>query len=183
MVEDLMAKMEISGLDDYIAKLDKLQSRYAQGYYGKAIYEGAKIVTDQIRTNIKSLPVERRTTWNASYVDSWGDANWNKNADVYLDGITATQKAGLLDGLGIAKMKNDGGTLNVRAGFHGYNKQKTRKFPNGQPNAMIARSVEGGTSLMQKHPFVAPAVRKTRAAAEAKMKEVIENGLKKIMEE
>ena len=58
-------------------------------------------------------------------------------------------------------------------GFDGYNEVKTRKYPNGQPNALMARSIESGSSARDKYPFIRPAVQATRkqaiAAAEAKL--------------
>lgn len=154
-----MAKYEIDGLDEYIAKLNKLQSQKAQAYFGKALFEGAKIVADEIKKNMQALSVES------------------------IRGLDAVQKAGLIEGFGIAKAKKDGGAVNVKAGFHGYNAKETKSYQNGQANAMIARSIESGTSFSRPHPFVSPAVRKSRKAAEAKMKEVIERGITQTMEE
>lgn len=162
-----MAKFEIGkGLDVYISNLEHLGTK-SPHICGEAIYEGAKIVADAIKANINAIPTER----SAKHSEE------NK-----ANGITAMQKAGLIEGFGIAKMEQSGGAFNVRAGFHDYNNVKTDHYPNGQPNAMIARSVEGGTYFRNKHPFVGPAVRKSRASAEAKMKDVIEKRTKEIME-
>lgn len=154
------------GLEEYIAKLEHLGTK-SPHICGRAVYEGAKIVADSIRANINKLPVENSKKWSE---------------DNKATGITAVQKAGLQEGFGVAKMRQDGGSFNVRAGFHDYNAQQTKKYPKGQPNAMIAAAVEGGTSFRKRHPFVAPAIRKSRGAAESKMKEVFETETRKIME-
>lgn len=124
------------------------------------------MVADAIRESIKGLPVVRGVT--ATEQDP-------------IDGITATQKKGLLEGLGISPMQATGGYYNVKIGFDGYNQRKTKKFPKGQPNQMIARAVESGTSLRKKHPFVRPAVKLSRKTAEQAMVETADKEIKKIM--
>ena len=161
-----MAKMKVgTGIDRYIQKLVNLE--FASPHTaGKAVYEGAKIVADAIKAEIEALPVEKA----------------RKNSeDDKATGITQRQKDGLRDGFGIATMRQDGSFYNVKLGFHGYNSQKTKKYPSGQPNAMIARAVEGGTSFRKKNPFVSRAVRKVRKQAEKKMAEVVDQEIKKIM--
>jgi len=97
-------------------------------------------------------------------------------------GIPGQAKKGLQASYGITPMQRDeNGFYNVKIGFDGYNSIKTKAYPNGQPNQMIARSVESGTSFLQKHPFVAPGVRKSRKAALKKMEEIIDEETKKIM--
>lgn len=154
-----MAKFVIGkGLDVYISELEHLGTKNPE-ICGEAIYEGAKIVADAIRANIQKLPVKTKFYTE----EEKGDA------------VTIIQKQGLLNGFGIAKKEQIGGSFNVKAGFHGYN-------DTGQPNVMIARSVEGGTYFRNKHPFVRPAVNRVRAQAEDKMKEVVERRTKEIME-
>ena len=158
MVVHLMAKFVGYGIEEYIAKLDHL-GLDAPKACGAAVYEGAKIVGDAIKKATQDLPAEG------------------------LVGFDEVKKQGLVDGFGIAKMRQDGGAFNVKAGFHGYNQKQTPKYPGGQPNRMIAASVEGGTSFSPKRPFVGPAIRKSRKEAEEKMKQTIEQRIKKTMEE
>lgn len=161
-----MARMTIgAGIDQYIQQLTNLEFQ-SPNIAGKAVYEGAKIVADAIKAEIESLPVERPT---------------KHSADEMTNAVTQSQKDGLRDGFGIAKMQQDGSFYNVKAGFHGYNGTRTGQYPGGQPNAMIARAVEGGTSFRRKNPFVSRAVRKSRAAAEKKMAQVVDEETKKLM--
>lgn len=142
-----MARFHVGqGIDAYIDILQNFEQTIGDDI-GRAIFSGAAIVADAIRDNIKGLPKEA---------------------------CTPKEKAGLLDGLGIARMEYKDGYYDVKIGFHGYNSVKTKKYPKGQPNAMIARSVEGGSSWRPRHPFVAPAIRATRAEAEKKMAEEID---------
>ena len=158
-----MAKMTIGkGMDEYLAKLGNLEFA-APGLVGQAIFEGAKIVTDQVRAEIEALP-----TAESKRVATPRDP-------------TQVEKDGLLDGLGVAKKKNDGGYINVKIGMDGYNTDKTKKYPRGKPNAMIARSIESGSTVMKRNAFISRAVNKTKKDAEAAMQKVIEEGIEKIV--
>ena len=88
---------------------------------------------------------------------------------------TGTTKQGLLDGFGIAPLQDDSGYLNVKIGFDGYNAK-------GVPNALMARVYESGTSKVPQHPFVRPAINASRKRAEAKMAEVLDEEINKIMD-
>ena len=88
-----------------------------------------------------------------------------------------------MESFGIAKMQDDHGFRNVKIGFDGYNEVKTKSFPNGQPNVMVARIFNSGTSFSSKQPFFDKAVRATRSTAKQKMIEVAEKELEKIAKE
>jgi hypothetical protein len=64
----------------------------------------------------------------------------------------------------------------------GYNNVITKKYPKGQPNNMIARSCESGSSSMIKQPFMRTAVNASRSRAEQKMAEILTAEIKKKME-
>lgn len=159
-----MAKMKIKGLREYENKLLKLEN-LTREILGEAIYEGAGLVADAVKSSIESIPIDER------YVTG--------GATLY--GITPEQKAGLRDGFGIARMRDDNGFLNVKLGFDGYNSQVTKKYPGGQPNSLIARSVNAGTSFRQRIPFIDNAVNQTKGAAEQKMTETAEKAIGKAM--
>ena len=98
-----------------------------------------------------------------------------------IDTVTLPQKAGLLDGFGISRMKDDGGFVNVKLGFDGYNSTRTEKYPRGQPNVLIARSVNSGTTFRKKTKFVDKAVNSAKKAAEAAMDAACSREIEKIM--
>lgn len=155
-----MAKLKFEGLEEYIAELQRLNdvSRECISY---AVYDGAAVVADEVKRAIHDLPVDNRRVSDGEM----------------LNGISNLQKAGLLDGFGIAPMQDDNGYINVKLGFAGYNAVKTRTFPNGQPNSVIARSVNSGSSFRQRIPFVDDAVRRNRTECEQKMKETFDKKL------
>lgn len=161
-----MASFTFKGLEEYELKLAKLE-RSTEKIIGKAVYAGAGVVADAVRKNIISLPI-------VPPKNSFGTAT------APISGVTAAQKTGLVDGFGISRMQLDNGYYHVKLGFDGYNRTKTKKYPSGQPNILIARSVENGTSFRSKHPFVSPAVRNSRKAAEQKMKEVLDEEINRL---
>lgn len=162
-----MAKWIIgSGLEDYLAQLADLEEN-TEDIIKNGIYEGAAVVISTIRNATASLPVD----------EGHGTPSHK------LNGVSRIQKAGLLNGLGIAPMKEDGMGWNTKIGFDGYNSVKTHKYPGGQPNALIARSIESGTSFRAPHPFVAPAARKAKAAAEKAMEVAIDTAIEAIVKE
>lgn len=161
-----MAKITFPGLRDYELMLSKIEG-VTDDMIGHAVYEGAGIVADAVKANIEALPI----------VTGYGTSE-----NPLPGGVTAVQKAGLREGFGISKLQDDSGYLNVKLGFDGYNRTKTEKYPGGQPNQLVARGVESGTSWKQKKSFIRPAVNKTRKQAEQKMKDVLDEEISKIAE-
>ena len=157
-----MAKLQFKGLEEYEAQLLKLRGLTEQ-MIGEAIYEGAAIVADEVKKGIESLPIDDRYATGGTM----------------LHGITQEQKQGLIDGFGIASMQNENGYLHVKLGFNGYNSMRTKNFPNGQPNSMIARSVNSGSSFRQRIPFVDNAVNSAKSRAEEKMKQKLDEAIEK----
>lgn len=161
-----MGKITIYGLKNYEDTLKKLEN--LEKIAGKAIYEGANIVTNKVRENIRALP---------SVPDIDGIKAWKAGAPAP---ITVKEKLGLLESLGIATMQYNGGVYNVKVYFDGYNDVKTKTYPNGQPNALIARSIESGSSISSAHPFMRPAANAVRKQAQKKMGEVVEEEIEKL---
>lgn len=166
-----MAKISFPGLEEYERRLSTVEHKMREEIIGKAIYVGAGIVADKIRQNINALPAVN---------DIEGAQAWRTHTSAPL---TKKAKKGLQDSIGITKLRDHNGYFNVKIGFDGYNGLKTKKYPKGQPNVMVARYLEKGSSIADKRPFIRPAIRASRAEAEKKMAEVIDSELKKIMED
>jgi hypothetical protein len=160
-----MARFRFSGLKEYELKLSSLQAGTKE-IAGKAIYAGAKVVADAVKESINELPI--RTGYGTTKTP--------------LRGVTEKQKEGLKESFGITEMKLEDGYYNVKLGFDGCNSVKTRQYPQGQPNQLVARGAESGTSWLQKTPFVGPAVNRSRQEAENKMKEILDKEIKERME-
>lgn len=162
-----MATIRFSKLRDYELMLGKIGDA-SKDICGAAIYEGAKIIADEVKNNLNSLNV---TT------DELAMLKAKKGEPTY---ITQRAKEGLIKSFGVTPMsQDDSGIYNVKLGFDGYNDVKTKKWTKGQPNQLIARACESGSSAMIKQPFFREAVQKTKKKAESRMAEVLDEKIKK----
>lgn len=162
-----MAKFTVGkGLDNYIAYLQKINLA-SEDMIGEAVYDMAKIVADKVRANIEALPAVSNAANIATYKQG-------------VSRLSEPEKQGLLEGFGVSAMQNDDGYMNVKLGFDGYNSVKTKKYPNGQPNALIARVTNSGSSYRQKTRFVDKAVSDTRKQAEKAGQAKIDEKIKAI---
>lgn len=158
-----MATFEFEGVDDYIAQLQKLYGN-TDKMVGRAVYEGAGTVMKYVLQGIDSIVTD----------DHYG------TPEAKAAGPTTYQKEGLRRSVGIAKARHDGTFFNVKIGFDGYNDLHTKRWPQGQPNSMIARSVQSGTSWMNKQPFLRRAEQAAKGPCEAVMKETIDQEINQI---
>lgn len=148
-----MAKWIVGkGLDNYIAYLQSINA-VTDEMIGEAVYDMAKVVADKVRANIEALPAVSNEANIATYREGYSR-------------LSEPEKQGLLDGFGVSPMQDDNGYCNVKLGFDGYNSVKTKKYPQGQPNALIARVTESGSSYREKTPFIRPAVKAVQKEAE-----------------
>lgn len=148
-----MAKLIVGkGLDSYISYLQKIDAVTDEAI-GEAVHEMAKVVADSVRSGIQALPTVSNQANIATYKKGYSR-------------LSDEEKQGLLDGFGVSPMQDDGGYINVKLGFDGYNSVKTKKYPKGQPNALIARVTESGSSYREKTPFIRPAVNASKKQAE-----------------
>ena len=155
-----MAKIEFVGIDEYLEKLNKVGDK-TTGLCKRALYDGAAVLADAVRSDVQALPVTDRNTEPQQ--------------------VLGYERDGLLAGLGIAKMKDDGGVVSTRVDFDGYNRLKSKTYPNGHPNSMIARAINSGTSKRPKNPFMNRATRAARAKAEAAMAARMDADIEEIM--
>lgn len=161
-----MAKMTFRAGDEYAMKLSKL-AKQSDEVARKAIYAGAKIVADEIKRNIQSLPEEKYR---------------HLKSGEQFSGVPKQQKNDLIKSFGISPISVDNlGNWNAKVGFDGYGSTPTKKYPNGLPNQLLARSVESGSSVRKKKPFVRPAVNAKRKIAQSEMERIINEEIMKIM--
>lgn len=164
-----MAKMTLKGFDEIELKLSKLEAGSLE-IAKKAVYKGAGMVADKISQNIKALPEEK--------------FRYLKDGDRF-SGVTPEQKKALADNIGITPIDVDElGTVNAKIGydrFADYVGAPTRKYPQGLPVALLARSVESGSSVRKKHPFIRPVISQSRKQVKEEMGRVVDEEIKKIM--
>ena len=149
-----MAKVSIYGIEETAAMLKELQKQ-SEPIIKAGVYDGARVMADAVKSQIVGIRTE--------------------GPSFYETRRRKIQKEGLRESMGITSMRNDKGFLNVKIGFDDYNEL-------GQPNAMVARIFESGTSFSSKQPFFKRAINQSRKACETKMKLEIDKQIKAITE-
>lgn len=160
-----MANMQIKGPDEFMSKLGGI-GKESVSICQDAVKAGAGIVADEVRKNLKSVPEDKY--------------RFLRDGEKFA-GVPKEQKKDLLEGLGITPVGTDKtGAINAKIGFDGYGTFKTKKYPSGVPNKLLARAVESGSSVRQKTPFVRKAVNSSKKRAVEEMGRSIETDLKKL---
>ncbi len=165
-----MPSMKVEGLDEVYSKLKALADGNAiEAVQKHAVYKGMEQIKQEMEAQIRALPEQE------GYVNV-------KKGQPPRSVITKREKEQLLKHLGISKMEEKNGSVYNSISFDGYTDIKTKKYPNGVPAVLIARSINSGSSVRQKKPFV----RQAKAAAQNKAteaaKEAAYDSLNKIME-
>lgn len=127
-----MARIAFPGLEAYRKDLQKIYAEVPR-IESQTLYDGAGVLADAVAEEIGGLTE-----------------------------LNAIQRRDLQKGMGIAGFWSEKGSTVTKIGFEGYNSIRTRRWPNGQPNAMIARSLIRGTSWMKANRFTARAARKAK---------------------
>ena len=159
-------KVSFTGLDDYIERLEKA-GKTANGTAKRALYEGAAVMATAMKEAVLALPVSE---------DRYHPA------DTIIGDLTPLQKQELANSMGITRMEEKGADIQVKIGFDGYNSIKTQKHPTGQPNQLLANSINSGTSRRPKRAFV-PKAKKSKDAAEAAMVQQFDKDMAEIFKE
>lgn len=145
-------------LEEYMSTINQLSEK-SEAVCKEAVYKGAQVVANQVRTNMNAIPTD----------EHWGTAKRKKN------GPTKKEKKDITNGFGIAPIDNYDGQINTSVGFEGamYNDE-------GKAILMLARSVNSGTSFMTKNPFFEKAVRVSKNKAKQTMIKTAEDAIEKI---
>ena len=161
-----MAKIVMKGIEEYANRLSSL-FKDTEGIVRKAVFRGASVVADEIKSGLKAIPTIRNN-----------EIGTESNP---ISGVTKKQKSDLIEAFGLAPIENKRGYIQTKAGVDGYGSVPTKKYPNGVPNAMLMRSVESGTSFRKKTPVFRPAVNRAKERCITEMKKTIDEELGKIM--
>lgn len=162
-----MAKFQSLKLgEEYLLKLSRLEQN-ADSIIKQAVYQGAKVVADAIKSGAESLPEERFRKLGPGELFS---------------GVTPEEKEAIVEGFGLSDMERGAQGWNTKAGFVGYvARQKTKKYPKGTPVPMLVRSIESGSSVRRKIPFVRRAVKASQTQAVRAMGDTVEQEIKQTM--
>lgn len=149
-----MARLQVKGLDEYTKSIQKLY-KDSEVVMKRSIYPAAGFVVENMKKAIQSLPIEE----GPSGLPPYG------TVDKPLNGISRRQKADLLEGMGISHFQATSGYLHVKAGFDGYGSVKTRAYPKGLPNILLARAITTGSAFRNKNTAIRRAVTKSKKQA------------------
>lgn len=140
-----MATFVFEGLDEFI-NLCMVTDKELDRIIGRSIHPGARVMASSIEGAIQAIETDD------------GKGTPHRKGAPMRRGPTEQQKASLISDFGIAIIRKERFGYNVKCGWDGYNTVRTARYPNGQPNAMIARSVNSGTSFMRPQHFLDRAV-------------------------
>lgn len=157
-------KITTRGFDEYIATLRRV-SDHTEGVCTKVVYEGAGSAAESLKKGVQRVPT--------------GAFTWGTRA-AKVSHITPTQQGDMLKSIGIARFGKGGGKIDTSVGIHGYNSIQTKKYPKGQPNILLARSITSGTSFREKNPCIRQSVKGASRPARQKMKTVFETEIAKL---
>lgn len=168
--ECVMAKISFSKQKQFTLEWKNLEEAFlTDEQLKRVVYAGAEVVADQIRSDLEKMQEER--------------FRFLRDDDVF-GGTPEGHRRDLEKSFGLSPIKRDkDGFIHTKAGFEGYGSFPTKTYPQGIPNALLARAIESGSSVRHKLPFVAPAVRKTKAAAITAMDEKIDEIVEEIFKE
>lgn len=157
-----MPKMKTTGINETIKMLEKIEADTDE-IIEEALKEGGGIVCDVCRQEISQL----RTT---DQYEGGNGKRYAKKSDI----------KGLLDSLGYSPVQLNGSIFDIQCGWGGYNNNKTKKYPNGHANKMIANSINAGTSFQIAQPFIAKTARRSKAEALDKIEDVFTKEIDKL---
>lgn len=158
-----MATLEVKGINEMLLFLDIAESR-AKKHIGRSIYPGAKYVMTIVMEEMQRIQVDDSRFWQFPY----------------RLGPTSVQKEWIILGAGIAKLKEKKSGYDVKIGYDGYMPVKSTVSKKGlQPIALIARSVNKGTSFMRAQPFMDIAMRRAERPAIEIMDKALNEELEK----
>lgn len=162
-----MAKVNVKGTED-IAKMLVALGDAGDAIGKMSVYEGAAIIADEIRKQINALPEQ-----------SFRHLGDGEQFGV----ITPQDKEDLANSLGIDQIERAVTGIRTVIGFAGYGSHPTKKYPKGLPMPLLARSIESGSSVRAKRPFIRRAVNAKRKAAKQKMIETGERLIQQTLNE
>lgn len=149
-----MARIDAHELEDITEMLTTLGTKW-EGTAKQGLYEGAKVIKEELEREIDSLPSTKTSYYPKSALP--------------LHRLRDIEKKALKDGLRIFKMENEKDGVSVTIGFVGYTDYKSKRIP----NALIARSLVKGTSVQSKNNFVSRAFKRSKDKRNQAMTEKI----------
>jgi len=146
--------LKVEGMDEITAMLKKAENG-AQGIAARALYVGAGIVADEISKGARGVNTSR-----FRYANGW-----------QRDPSPEEKAAVVSAGVGISRFTKTGNEVDTSVGYS----QSGYAEINGKRKAVavIANSINSGTSFMKKQPFIRKAASQTKAKASSAIEKEI----------
>lgn len=155
-----MASITYKGTDEMMETLIRL-AEHGRDVTSAALYAGAGVMADALKASAQTLPV--------------GTPKGNSPSGHPYTGLTPEDAEDIAGAVGIAPFDRKGDTVDTVVGFDGYTRRAEKGYPQGVPIPMLVRSLEAGSSVRTKRPFVRTAVNGAKAGALSAMKEAGED--------
>lgn len=162
-----MARLKTEGVADVAVMIGKA-AQAGTPIAKMAVYDGARVMADEIRREIGALPVDHERCLHSG--------------ERYAV-ITKRDKNDLAKHLGITKITSSTSGTRAVIGFAGYGSRKTKTYKNGLPMALLARSLMKGTTVRNKSAFIDRAVSAASEKAQDAMVQTAEKAIAKIFAE
>ena len=162
-----MARKKVKGGEAFSNLMAGLSGYAVVEVMRSTCYAGAGELADAVKNEINNLPVQK------------GYMRKNQKRNV----IGEHDKKMLLERLGVSRIEATGDRASVAIGFDGYNDRPTKKYPKGVPVPLIARSIESGSSVRQKNPFMRRAYNNAKPKVEQKMMDAGQNKINDIIKQ
>lgn len=163
-----MPSIKVDGLDDVFAMLKSMgEGGMIEKVQKQAVYAGMSVIRDEVVRQIEALPVQN------GYI---------KSDKLPRDVITQREKDQLIKHIGIAQMDLKNGNVTSRISFDGYTDIVTAKYSKGLPAILVARSINSGSSVRTKHPFIRTARSASKSQAIEAATKAARDALQKVME-
>lgn len=153
--------IKTTGIEETVKELENL-GKNSDEVMESVVKAGIDEVTDTMRAKINALKTSEEKT--------------AKNKKRY---PTKKEVQGLKDSLGFAPVKWKDTKANSKAGFDGYNGVKTKKYPNGHANQMMANTINKGNSFMYAQPFINQTKRESENKAIKAMQKRLDEEIEK----
>lgn len=148
-----MPKMTVKGLEE-VSILVRQMADKGEQVAKAAVFAGAAAAADALRRQVQALPEE----------EGYMVPGRRRNS------VTHAEKEALLNHMGVSHMDTVGGKVSSAVGFDGYAENiVTKKYPRGLPVPLLARSIESGSSVRQKNPFIRRAAAAVKSTAQQAM--------------
>lgn len=153
-------RYRFKGLNEYVKKLENLSNHFnAEVCVENAVTKGSEVVSKMTLEELHKLPTDDR---------KWVDPPDKRK------GLRSFEKKDLIESWGITPLDIKRNLIDRKTGVdRGYNRA-------GTPNVVIARSLEKGTSFLEKNPVISRASRKARKPCLDAMQESLNEDITRI---